>query len=185
MGGAARRDGGLRCIHQRIAVTPHPRLTLSFTSLSPLTKGSSVFTSSVLDVPRPLVDPITSLVEALSVISLAMQRPRTSSTVVLALDKHRCGLHLFRMNSITPTSFHHIVRECSTIPFVDGVVVVSHRRTRPFSESDESLLFVGTRTLRAAGIHLIDWVVVGAGGMYCPRSLCGVPDPWPYGSTCM
>lgn len=185
MGCTARCDVGLRCLHRRIAITPHPRLTLSFTSLSPLTKGSSVFTSSVIDVPRPLVDPITSLVEALSVVSLALQRPRTSSTVVLVLDRHRRGLHLFRSNPMTPTSFHHIVRECSTIPSVDGVVVVSHRDTRPFSELDESLLFTGAHTLWAAGIHLIDWVVVGAGGMYCPRSLCGAPDPWPYGSTCM
>jgi hypothetical protein len=144
-----------------------------------------MLTSSVIDVPRPLVDSITSLVEALSVISLSLLRPRRNDTVVLALDKQRRGLHLFRTDPVSSHTFHHIVRECSSVPSIHGVVVASYRTSSPMFWCDDSLLHIGSRTLSAAGIQLIDWVVIGAGGMYCPRTLYNVPDPWPYGSTCV
>lgn len=141
--------------------------------------------SSAFDVPRPLIDPITSLVEALSVVALAVQRPRRNSVIILAVDTHRRGLHMFRSSPLSTLTAHHIVRECSYVPTVNGVIIVSHTTSAPRTTSDESLLVQTQSTLSAAGIHLIDWVVVGAGGMYCPRTLCGQPDPWPYGSTCV
>lgn len=144
-----------------------------------------MLSSSVLDVPRPLIDPITSLAEALSIVSLALQRPRRNSTIVLALDKQRRGIHLFRTAPLCPAVVHHIVHECSHVPTVHGIVIVSCRTTSPFSVCDESLLHTCARTLSAADLHLVDWAIIGAGGLYCPRTLSGAPDPWPYGSTCV
>ncbi len=144
-----------------------------------------MLSSSVIDVPRPLVDPINSLAEALSIVSLALQRPRRNSTIVLALDNKRRGIHLFRTNVMSAQTAQLIVRECSFSHTVDGVVVVSHRTSAPMSVSDEDVWRRANFTLSAAGIHLIDWVILGAGGLYGPRTLCGVPDPWPYGSTCV
>ena len=34
-----------------------------------------------------------------------------------------------------------------------------------------------------AGLHLLDWVIIGRGGLYCPRSIAGMPDPWPTASA--
>lgn len=144
-----------------------------------------MLSSSVIDVPRPLIDPINSLAEALSIVSLAVQRPRRDTTVVLAVDEKRRGIHLFRTNVMSATTAHHIVRECSYVPAIDGVVIVSHRTSAPIAATDKDVWNCSRLTLSAAGISLIDWVIVGAGGLYCPRTLSGVSDPWPYCSTCV
>jgi hypothetical protein len=139
--------------------------------------------SSILDVPRPLVDPITSLLDALSVVSLSLRRPRRNDTVVLALDAQRRGLHLFRSLPMCTNALHHIVNQCSVVSGIHSVVITSVRPTSPLLATDQQLLVSARHTLSAAGIDLIDWVVLGAGGLYCPRTLCGIPDPWPYGNT--
>ena len=144
-----------------------------------------MLTSSVIDIPRPLIDPITSLVEALSVVSLALTRPRRNSTTVLVLDNQRRGIHLFRTPPLNKQSLHRIVHECSQVPLVDGIVITSVRTTSPVSPCDTETLTNSVHTLSAAGIQLVDWVVIGAGGLYCPRTLMNLPDPWPYGSTCV
>jgi len=144
-----------------------------------------MLSSSVIDVPRPLIDPINSLVEALSIVSLALPRPRRNCSVVLALDRQRRGLHLFRTYPMSAQTLHRIVHECSHVPTVHSVVVVSHTTSTPMSLTDEDMWHCAQRVLAAAGIRLMDWAIVGAGGVYCPRTLCGTPDPWPYGSTCM
>lgn len=140
---------------------------------------------SILDVPRPLVDPITSLVDALSVVSLSLRRPRRNDTVVLALDAQRRGLHLFRTLPMCAETLHHIVSECSVVSGIHGVVITSVRPTSPLHATDQQLVVTAQHTLSAAGINLVDWVILGAGGLYCPRTLCGMPDPWPYGNTCV
>lgn len=137
----------------------------------------------MIDVPRPFVDPITSLVEALSVIALALQRPMRASTVVLAVDHHMRGIHLFRTTSLSREAFHHIITQSSCVHNSHGVVIASTRTGPPVVSSDAELLRCGQFMLSAAGLRLIDWIVLGAGGLYCPRSLYGLPEPWPYGST--
>jgi len=141
--------------------------------------------SSILDVPRPLVDPITSLLDALSVVSLSLQRPRRNDTVVLALDAQRRGLHLFRTLPMCVQTLHHIVNQCSVVSGIRGVVITSVRPTPPLVATDHQLVVTARHTLSAAGIELVDWVVLGAGGLYCPRTLCDMPNPWPYGNTCV
>jgi hypothetical protein len=141
--------------------------------------------SSILDVPRPLVDPITSLLDALSVVSLSLRRPRRNDTVVLALDAQRRGLHLFRTVPMCAEALHHVVSQCSVVSGIHGVVITSVRPTTPLCTTDQQLVVTTRHTLLAAGIELVDWVVLGAGGLYCPRTLCGMPDPWPYGNACV
>lgn len=141
--------------------------------------------SSILDVPRPFIDPITSLLDALSVVSLSLRRPRRNDTVVLALDAQRRGLHLFRTVPMCAEALHRIVSQCSVVSGIHGVVITSVRNRSPLEASDQQLIVTARHTLSAAGIELVDWVVLGAGGLYCPRTLCGMPDPWPYGNTCV
>ena len=144
-----------------------------------------MFSTSVLDVPRPLIDPVSSLVEALSVATLALRRPRRPDTIVLGLDTQRRGVHLFRTQPLQHTTCHHIVRECSHHSAIHSVVIFSIRPTTPVCLADTTMLHSMTRTLTAAGIHLFDWMVIGSGGVYCPRSLTGAADPWPQGSACL
>lgn len=139
--------------------------------------------SCIIDIPRPLIDPVTSLAEVLGIVSLALRRPRQNNSTVLVMDKQRRGVHLFHTAPLSTQTVHHIVRECSHVALAHGIVIVSSRTTPPLSFGDESLLHTSSHILTAAGIQLIDWAVIGYGGMYCPRTLCGGADPWPYGST--
>lgn len=136
-----------------------------------------MLTASVIDVPRPLIDPITSLVEALSVVSLALTRPRRDSTFVLVLDNEHRGIHLFRTAPLNKCSIHRIIYECSHVPSVNGVFITSVRITQPVSPYDSDIFINSAHTLASAGIQLIDWAVIGAGGLYCPRTLLNLPDP--------
>ena len=135
--------------------------------------------SSILDVPRPLIDPIRSLLDALSIISLGLRRPRQNDTMILALDAQRRGLHLFRSHEMSAEALHHIIGQCSVVSGIHGIVVASIRTALPLLASDQQLMFTAQHTLSAAGIELIDWVVIGVGGLYCPRTVSGLPDPWP------
>lgn len=144
-----------------------------------------MFSASVLDVPRPLIDPVSSLVEALSIATLAFRRPLRSDTIVLGLDTRRRGVHLFRTQPLQHTTCHEIVRECSQHSAIHSVVIFSIRDTFPVHLDDTVMLQKTAHTMNAAGLHLFDWVVIGSGGVYCPRSLSGDTDPWPQGSACL
>jgi hypothetical protein len=146
---------------------------------------ATLLNASLIDVPRPFIDPINTFVEALGVVGMAIQRPLTHSTVALLLDHQRRGLAMFRLPPLTSRSIHAVVAHCSEMPSTASVVLVSSRCGTPVAASDIALLHLCTATLRAAGIQLFDWVVIGTGGMYCPRSLSGVPDPWPETTPCL
>lgn len=137
-----------------------------------------MFSSSLVDVPRPFIDPVRSLVEALSIASMVFQRPRICSTVVLALDAQRRGIHLNRFAQLSPTACHDIVADVSYLDSVHSIVVFSSRTTRPLRRGDLELFDVGNTIFSHAGLHWLDWVIVGSGGLYCPRTLLDHPDPW-------
>jgi hypothetical protein len=116
---------------------------------------------------------------------MAMQRPRTDSTIALLLDEQRRGLAMFRIPPLSSRTIHSVVAHCSDMPSTTSVVLVSSRRGIPVVPADIALLHICTGTLAAAGIRLFDWAVIGQGGLYCPRSLAGVPDPWPDTTSCL
>lgn len=146
---------------------------------------TTLLNASLIDVPRPFIDPINTFVEALGVASMAMQRPRTDSTIALLLDEQRRGLAMFRIPPLSSRTIHSVVAHCSDMPSTTSVVLVSSRRGIPVVPADIALLLICTGTLAAAGIRLFDWAVIGQGGLYCPRSLAGVPDPWPDTTSCL
>ncbi len=141
--------------------------------------------ASLIDVPRPFIDPINTLVEALGVATMAMQRPRINSTIAILLDEKRRGLAMFRTPPLSTQSIHTVVAHCSEMPSTSSVVLISSRCEIPVVPADIALLHLCTGTLAAAGIQLFDWAVVGAGGLYCPRTLAGVCDPWPLVTSCL
>ena len=137
-----------------------------------------MFASTLLDVPRPYIDPIYSLVEALGVACLALRRPAADSTITLVLDNQRRGIHLFPSAPLTQSTIHHIIGHVSAVPNAHGVVIISTRTAAPIQPQDSTLLIHTTVACQSAGFELIDWVVIGSGGLYCPRSLTDAPDPW-------
>ena len=137
-----------------------------------------MFSSSLVDVPRPFIDPVHSLIEALGVANLVFQRPRRSSTVVLTLDAQQRGLQLNRFNPLSPRVFHDIVADVSHLNHAHSVVVFSSRTTTPIDITDLELFDIGNTVFASAGLRWLDWVVIGVGGLYCPRTLLDQPDPW-------
>lgn len=138
-----------------------------------------MFTSSLLDIPRPFVDPIMSLVEVLGIVSLSIRRPLSSSMVALFLNSDRCAVGLSQVATSDTAPAHHLVASASRVPSVHSVVLVSSRPHCLVRSSDVAHLQSFTRAAHNAGFALCDWVVVGRGGMYCPRTLTDLPNPWP------
>lgn len=138
-----------------------------------------MFTSSLLDIPRPFVDPIMSLVEVLGIVSLSIKRPLRTSTYALFLNSDRCAVGLAHIATSDITHPHHLVAATSRIPFVHSVVLVSSRPHCLVQSSDATHLQTLIHAAHFAGFCLFDWVIVGRGGMYCPRTLTDIPHPWP------
>jgi hypothetical protein len=105
------------------------------------------------------------------------------STITLVLDNERRGIHLFPSTPLTQSTIHHIIGHVSSLPNAHGVVIISTRTTAPIQPHDLILLVHTTVACQSAGFELIDWVVVGSGGLYCPRSLTDAPDPWSASAT--
>lgn len=140
--------------------------------------ASSPFTSTLLDIPRAHIDPIDTLVEALSVVALATERPLCQSTTSLFLDSQRRGIGLTRTYKHSRDAVHHIISEASRVHMVESVFVVSTRPRHTVEYADGDQFLAMTQLFSHAGITLVDWVVIGRGGLYCPRSLTDTPSPW-------
>ena len=141
--------------------------------------------ASLLDIPRPFLDPIDSLVEALGVACLAIERPLTPGALALVTDAQRRGLGIVRLCELTASSIHSVVGQCAHIPDAHSLVLVSIRTSEPISPVDPELLQHFSTVIASAGLSLYDWVVVGRGGIYCPRSLTDISDPWPASVACL
>lgn len=130
----------------------------------------STFQSTLLDVPRAHLDPIDSLLEALSVLALAVERPLQDSTTAVLLDTHRRGVSLIRTRQPLRDAAHLIIGEASRIGNVQYVVVVSERSHSSTAPADLDDYRAISQLFSHAGISLIEWVVLGRGGLYCPRT---------------
>jgi hypothetical protein len=141
--------------------------------------------ASLVDIPRPFIDSIYTLAEALGVACLALEHPLKPHTLALVTDQQRRGLGLVRDAPLDHQSIHNIVGACSHIPEAHSVVLVSVRTQSPINPSDNELLRHVSTVAANAGLHLLDWVVVGRGGLYCPRSIADMPDPWATSPACL
>lgn len=141
--------------------------------------------ASLVDIPQPFIDPIGSLVEALGIACLSIPRPQTPHTIAIVTDSMRRCIALMRFPTLTETSIHAIVGHSSLLPDAHSIVLVSVRSCTPISTSDPELLQHCTHIVENAGLHLLDWAVIGTGGIYCPRSLTESADPWSPISSCL
>jgi hypothetical protein len=138
---------------------------------------SPLFMSSLLDVPRPFIDVVSSSTEALGVAGLVFERPRRQSTIVVVLDAMRRGIHLNRFASLGPSTLHQIIADCSELPNPHGVVLLSSRTTSQSLHHDHYLFHLAHTMLHNAGLTLEHWIVAGPGEIYCP-------DAWSTTSSC-
>ena len=137
------------------------------------------FPSTVLDVPRPGEDPIDTLQEALAVVSLMLPRPARDETFVLVVDDRRRGIGVARFCTSPDSMAHDVAGFVSSFPAASGAIVVTTRRGRAVCPGDDTVWEKLSTVLGGAGIALLDWVVSGSGGFYCPRVLVDARNPWP------
>ena len=122
--------------------------------------------ASLLDIPRPFIDPIDSLVEAVGIVSLAIERPIRHCTYALVLDAQRRGLGLLHAGPVSLITAHFLIGRISEIPAAESVMLVTTRTDTCVQPGDEELLQMLQHTFSHAGITLLDWVSVGRGGLY-------------------
>lgn len=140
-------------------------------------------TTPFFTIPRPYLDPIGSLLEVVSIACLALARPLCNDTIVLSLNAELCAVGLMRCDPLSTSVVHNIIGQVALNSEVSSVVLVSQRQHTPHQHHDESLLQYMETVFSNSGIALKDWVVIGRGGLYCPRSLLNESDPWPYSAT--
>jgi hypothetical protein len=136
--------------------------------------------SSLLDVPRPFIDVVSTSLEALGVGSLIFERPRRSSTTVVVLDRMHRGIHLNRFASLSSITLHDIIADCSELHHAHGVVLISSRTASLSTQQDHHLLHTACTMLHHAGLELLDWIVTSPGEIYRPESWSKTADSWSF-----
>lgn len=137
--------------------------------------SDAFFASTLLDVPRPFLDPITTIGELLGVASLICRRPRRAQTVSIILDARRRGIRMTRYSQLDVVVFHDIVTEMSSIESAASVMLVTTTTLPPDREENSPLCTIGRMILTNAGFELREWVVAGCGGFHLPTAGSSFP----------
>jgi hypothetical protein len=133
--------------------------------------------------PRAGVDPIRDAATAMRVVELAMHHPPVAETVALLLDHERRGLGLV----VVSGTFHGDdvleVAECLSAVSVDvdrlgGLVLATVRPGGGAHADDGDRWLEMSDECDQAGMELVEWFLVGAHGVTCPRDLLGEPPRW-------
>lgn len=149
---------------------------------------------TLVDVPRPFLDTITSTSQALSVFSLTMSRPARAETLVLLLDASRRGVALLADSGGTPSGptpshtgellGHHVVGMASAHPTAVACFVMTIEADAVPSPDDAERWFALADVCDRAGVVLVDWCVrgfatrpgqlPGRGAVWCPKHVAGM-----------
>lgn len=139
-------------------------------------------------LPRAGLDPIDSAAAA-DLLAHAIQRPFRHETIVLLLDAERRGISVVVVDATSdPDSVVEIVELLASPGVGDGrvgaMVVGTVRSDEGTSSVDAELGHDVERWMELSeiadqsGVELIEWFVVGPGGVRCPRDQLGEPPRW-------
>ena len=133
-------------------------------------------------------DPIRSSLDALAVVALAIHRPLEPETIGFFLDEAGRSNTITVVSGTTEPDSVLAVVECLAVaggrsPTLCGLVLAT---VRPNSELAVPTTLPGDldRWMEASeiadshGIDLIEWFIVGPGGVDCPREMLGEPERW-------
>lgn len=149
---------------------------------------------TLVDVPRPFLDTITSTSQALSVFSLSVNRPFRPQCMVLLVDANRRGVGLHGATGVAalhddPTRWgrmigHHVAGVASDNPLAAGCYVMTVEPDGVPTPDDAERWFAMADVCDRAGIVLIDWCVrgfatagarfAGQGAVWCPKHVAGL-----------
>jgi hypothetical protein len=129
-------------------------------------------------------EPILSSLEALRVVSLAIHRPLEAETIAFFLDETCCSSTITIVSGTTEPDSIVSVAECMAVaasrsPSLCGVVLATVRpgTTGTLPGDLDRWIEVDTIT-ESHGIELVEWFIIGAAGVECPRELLGEAERW-------
>jgi hypothetical protein len=135
-------------------------------------------------LPRAGIDPIDSELMALSMLSLMIDEPMRSETVVMLLDHEHCGIALLVVSRTVPFDSLFDVLDVviqSEHPDLGAIVVATVRPPVPgvadLDEADVDRWLEASEMVEDAGLELLEWFVIGA-TVNCPRDLVPEPPRW-------
>ena len=134
-------------------------------------------------VPRARLDPIVRVDQALAVFRLAMCHPLSPETLVMFLDNNNCGHELVSVSGTTEP--FHVIDVASTMALcaaanedMSALVLATIRPGGGLLAGDDELWFEAADTVEESGLVLIDWLIIGRGGVHSPRDYLGIPSRW-------
>jgi DNA repair protein RadC len=142
-----------------------------------------MFMSSREPVPQARRDPITSPELAMSVFRFAMCRPLHDETLIMFLDDQSRGHELVSVSdTVDPWQ---VVDIADTMAFcaagnadISALVVASVRPGGGPLPDDEHRWYEIAEVIEEQGLTLIDWLIIGRGGVHSPRDYLGIPSRW-------
>lgn len=139
-------------------------------------------TSAHRGLPRAGVDEV-DLAGVRAILDLALAAPLRHETIVIVLDGRRRGLAIVTVtDTVEPHAVLDVVELMVSAPAhrdrVGAVVVASVRPGAPAADGDVDRWLEMTDLAEAAGVELLDWLVVDAQGVSFPRDLLGEPPRW-------
>lgn len=142
---------------------------------------SSGSRSSSPDLPRPA--PVRSGNDALRVLLLAVPPPLEAETLAFFLDDDGVGGVITAVSGTTAPDSVFTVAEClcraaEGLPTATSLVIGSVRPGGGLHPGDGQRWPELCRLAAEHGVHLIEWFVIGANGVYLPRELVHEPDRW-------
>lgn len=140
-------------------------------------------------LPRAGVDPIDSEEAALAVVSWAVGTPARAETLVVLLDRRRCGIAIVSVDGTHAADdvlhvARHVLDPAVGHDRVAAAVIATVRPGRhpgagdadPSGDADRWLELDGIATDH--GVALLDWFVLDDGGVSRPRDLVAAPARW-------
>ena len=140
-------------------------------------------------LPRAGVDPVDSEESALAVVSWAVGTPARAETLVVLLDRQRCGIAIVSVDGTRDADdvlhvARHVLDPAVGHDLVAAAVIAPVRPGRrpeagdadPAGDADRWLELDGIATDH--GVTLLDWFVLDDRGVSRPRDLVAAPARW-------
>lgn len=131
----------------------------------------------------PVPAPVRSGTDALRVLLLATPPPLAAETLAFFLDDDGRGGVITIVSDTTDPATVLPVAEClcraaEGVPSASALVIASVRPGGSVLAADGERWRDLSRVAADHGVHLLEWFVIGADGVHCPRELVGEPDRW-------
>ena len=132
-------------------------------------------------LPRPA--PVRCATDALRIMLLSSSQPLQPETLAFMLDQHGNGGVITIVSGTVDANSVLAVAECLAraaegVAQASALVLASVRPQGRVLPGDIDRWLEASALAAAHGIELIEWFVISAGGVQCPRDLLGEPERW-------